>query len=301
MIVLAATALVIAGPSASAAVTKGIKPDIVLGPSKHTFHKHYNSLLVNDLTPQADDSVVPTADQCRDLPPLRLLCDVYRIKINRDRTPGAENFVVINVAWRRVATTPDLPLVAVGLGANDLPDIDLFLYKDADAFVPYPDVGGRGSVIPERIAFTATQDEYDLVVRAGAGAVTDYTIDAKWSNELFAKPFELLEGVTANVSDGPVDLSGSAAPPEAADPLAAAAGLNLVPVGVDEQIAGIGLGTTEQFDRNALALGSETRVISASAKPPSTIVLILVMILLPLAAGSGAIAFMRRRHDAFAS
>ena len=299
--VAAACAAVLAGTAgASADVTKGVKPDIVLGPASHTFHKHYATLLVNDPTPQADDSVVPTPDQCRQLLPLRFFCNVYRIKINRDRSPGAENLVVISVSWPRQASTPDLALVAAGLGASDVPDLDLFLYKDADAFIPYANVGGRGATIPERVAFLATQDEYDLVVRAGTGAATEYSIDARWSNELFSKPFELLDDVTSAVSDNAVDLSG-ASPTDGTTVAAPLPVLTPAPIDVDPQIAGIGLGATEQFDRGIVGLGEATRPIAATTKPPSTIMLILVMMLLPLTAASGAALLMRRRRDAFTS
>ena len=88
-----AAPLLARSPGASAAVTPGVKPDIVLSADKPVFNKQYTSLLINDPTPQADPTVVPTADQCRDLPPLDAYCDVYRIKIVRNTAPDASNFV----------------------------------------------------------------------------------------------------------------------------------------------------------------------------------------------------------------
>src|SRR5689334_9106016 len=102
-LVAACAAVVVAAPNASANVTPGVVPDIVLSPASRTFTKHYDTLLVNDASPQADPSVVPTPDQCRDLAAYDTVCDVYRIKIVRDVSKGAQNFVVLNVDWRSQA------------------------------------------------------------------------------------------------------------------------------------------------------------------------------------------------------
>jgi hypothetical protein len=291
--------VLVAGPSA-ATVTPGVKPDIVLTPANRTFNKQYDSLLVNDLTPQADASVVPTADQCRDLPPLDLLCDVYRIKIVRDRTPGAANFVQILVSWERIASTPALPLAAAGLGESDLPDLDLFLYKDADTYIDYAEVGGRGSIIPERLAFEATQDEYDLVVRAGTGATTGYAIKATMSNELFDKPFELIEDETSAPSAQPpaADRSGAGVGTDAGTAISAP--LALAPLDSDQQIAGIGLGTTEQFDAAADLGRNAIRNAAATTKAPSALILWLTLVIFPAALVASMVLVLRRRHTEFA-
>jgi hypothetical protein len=279
---------------AGAAVSKGVKPDIVLSPDRRSFNAEYTSLLVNDLSPQADPAVVPTPDQCRDLPPLDVLCDVYRIKVVHDKTKGAQNFVQVIVDWDKQVSTPALALVAAGLGDADLPDIDLFLYENADTYVDYALVGGRSANVPERIVWEATQEEYDLVVRSGTGIVTGYSINARVSDEIFGKPFEVLEDLTTR-TEPPFQPPGdnSVAPvPDAVEtpPLA------LAPIDFDDQIAGIGLGTTEQFDREALDLDRSTRPIAANAKAPSALVLIVAMVLLPLAAAAGAVFVLRRRH-----
>src|SRR4028118_890087 len=57
--------------------------------------------------------------------------------------------------------------------------------------------------------------------------------------------------------------------------------LALAPVDVDDQIAGIGLGTTEQFDSRLLGLDGNTRRVAAASDPPSTPMLILAMFLVP--------------------
>jgi hypothetical protein len=283
---------------ASANVTPGVKPDIVLSPTSRTFTKHYNSLLVNDLTPQGDPSVVPTADQCRDIAALDVLCDVYRIKLVRDTSKGAQNFVVVNVDWPSQGHTPALALVAAGLSDSDLPDIDLFLYKDADTYLDSADVGGRGAIVPERIVWQATQDEYDLVVRAGTGVATEYRITAQLSNEKFGRPNEVLE--QQDKFAPPPDNAGNEPAPTLPTPdLAAPAVLPLAPIDSDPQISGIGLGTNEQFGTEALNLGSGTRTVAARAEPPSTLVLIVAMLFFPAAAAFGAFSVLRRRRNAF--
>jgi hypothetical protein len=301
-VVLAAvctSTLVASSPRASAGVTPGVRPDIVMSPKSRTFNQDYSTLLINDATPQADPAVVPTPDQCRDLPPLTFVCDVYRIKVVRDKTPGAANFMRLLVTWDPMAHTPSLALVAAGLSDSDVPDIDLFLYKDADTYIDYHEVGGRGALIPERMAWEATQDEYDLVVRAGTGVATQYSINVRLSDELFDKPFEFLDEVVSGATPGAGPTpDGSAAggaftlPPSS---------LAVAPVDDDAQIAGIGLGTTEQYDP-VLALGhNNTRQVAATSDPPSTLVLVLAMVLLPFSTASFVAFMLRRRRDAYAS
>jgi len=289
--------VVIAEPGASANVTPGVAPDIVLSPTSRTFTKHYDSLLINDPTPQADPSVVPTPDECRDIAALDTTCDVYRIKIVRDLSKGAQNFVVINVDWKSQAHTPALALAVAGLSDSDVPDIDLFLYKNADVYEDSADVGGRGAIVPERLVFQATQDEYDLIVRAGTGVATEYRITAQLSNEVFTKPFELLDQPDVATTPPP-DLSGGE--PTALLPTPSGdVALPLAPVDSDPQISQIGLGTNEQFSAEGLNLGNKTRAVAVSSEPPSTLVLILAMVLFPAAAASGALVVLRRRRDAF--
>jgi hypothetical protein len=267
----------------------------VLSADARSFHREYTSLLVNDVTPVASDesgeNVAPTADQCRDLPALDVVCDVYRIKIVRDQSKGAQNFVQVIVDWPQQLSTPSLALVAAGLGQSDLPDIDLFLYENSDTYADSVFVGGRSAEIPERLVWQATQDEYDLVVRSGTGIVTGYSINARFSNEIFGKPFEVLEDLTSR-TEPPI-----APPPDSTAPSAPvsldAPPLALAPLADDNQIAGIGLGTTEQFD--AAALPPHTRVI-AHTEEPSALSLIIAIGLLPLAAAAGAVLLFQRRH-----
>ncbi len=295
-------AVAVASPApVSASVTPGVKPDFVLSPHAPVT-KSYTSLLVNDPGPlvnDADDEVhglvpVPTPDQCR-TPAFDVVCDVYRIKLNRSTATDAVNQVVLSMEWTGTLL-PDLILVVAGLGIGYVPDLDMFLYAKPDDYLPYGDVGGRSTGIPERIGFVATQDEYDLVIRAGTGFTSAYKLTAFLSDELFEFPSELLDDVAAppfESSDGTIapGVPGLVAAPD--EP-----GLALAPIATDAQISGIGLGTTEQFDPQALNLGAQTRAVAATRKPPSTLSLILVMLALPLSVGSGVVLALRRRRHA---
>jgi hypothetical protein len=243
---------------------------------------------------------VPTADQCRDLPPLDVLCDVYRFKIVRDKSKGAQNFVVVNVDWKSQAHTPALALAVAGLSDSDVPDIDLFLYKNADTYEDSVDVGGRGAIVPERIVWQATQDEYDLVVRAGTGVATEYRITAQLSNEVFTKPYESLDESQVAGTGPPADNSGEQ-PAFALPSPSLGSTLPLAPIDADPQISGIRLGTDEQFAADGLNLGNKTRAVATQAEPPSTLVLILAMVFFPLTAASGAFVVLRRRRNAYAA
>ena len=191
-------------------------------------------------------------------------------------------------------------LVAAGLSDSDVPDLDLYLYKNADA---YEDLGywGRTALIPERIAWEATQDEYDLVVRSGTGVATGYSINARLSDELFDPPFEVLEGLSEPGASPAAPSSNASARPGNASPAGSAGSLELLPVDADDQIAGIGLGATESFDPADLALGANTRTVAATARPPSTLELIVAMVLVPLAGASSGVFLLRRRRDAYYS
>ena len=71
--------------------------------------------------------------------------------------------------------------------------------------------------------------------------------------------------------------------------------LALAPVDVDEQIAGIGLGATERFDPEALNIGSARQVVP---EPPSTLALVIAMLLAPVLVALGAVLLLRRRRNA---
>jgi hypothetical protein len=276
-----------------------VTPDLALSPDDAApFRKTYTSPVAFPTTgsPALYPVVHWSPDDCRNNPAFDGICDVYRIKLNRNKTKDALNFVVIELSWQATAL-PDLALVAAGLGLGYFPDLDMFIWDRPDHAMAREAVGGQGDGYPERIGLRATQDEYDLVIQSGKGAVTGYTLSAFMTDEVFDKPFELLDPITGQPITKQPD--GTFAPTPLPDGSGAVPGLDLAPIDVDDQIAGIGLGTTEQFDREeALRLGQQAlRNVSVNSDPPSTAVLVLALAVLPLAVLAGAVALMRRRHN----
>ena len=237
-------------------------------------------------------------DDCRENPALDALCDVYRIKLDRNRDPEATNFVVFSIDWASTST-PTVVAAVAGLSGVQNPNLDLFVWDSADHAMERTQVGGEGDTAPERVAFTASQDEYDIVVQIANGANTNYTLTAWMSDEVFSKPFELLDPITGEPVTSPIpDGSGGFISPVSGEVVAPALGLAPLDIGVDDQIAGIGLGATEQFDaEQALQLGENLRRTSAASKPPSSLVLWLALVVMPFAMFAAGVVIMRRRHS----
>ena len=269
-----------------------VTPDIVLTPHKAPFVKQYDSVIA-----AGAPAVLWLPDGCRNNPANDNLCDVYRIKLNRNTAKDATNFVVMTLAWDAVVI-PGQAAVAVGLVERPVPDLNFYVYDAPDHQLE--GIGGASiSSVPERLGFVATQDEYDLVVQSAGGMGTSYKLAASMTDEIFDKPFEFLDPITGaplrQEPDGSITpISDSSAGSDVAVP-----SLSLAPIDVDDQISGIGLGTTEQFDsQNLLALGrSAMRNTTTTSDPPSAWVLWLVMVIAPAIAVGGSIAVLRRRHN----
>lgn len=279
---------------------QGVAPHV----ADATMNAHDAPTIKNVTTPlvgyTGDPALYPvvtfTPSQCRD-PIHDAVCDVYRIHINRNRAPDAENFMRADVAWDVSATTPDLPAVAVGVNGAQVPHIAMFVYDTDSHMLPREQVGGQDSIEPQKVAWTATQDEYDLVVQVTLGVVPSYKLTLKFSDETFNKPFELLDPLLGQPADSSGNYpDGSVFTPGQND--AAVPPLALAPIDDDSQISGIGLGTTQQFDQSqALQLGREAlRNTSVVSKPPSGVILWLSLVILPFGLLGFGIFYMRRRH-----
>jgi hypothetical protein len=271
-------------------------PDLLLRPGDPPIVKTVNSPMVGYTgQPGFYALVKQEPDACRTDPTKDILCDVYRIKLDRNRSPEATNFVLMSIDFASTKT-PDLPVGVAGVSGLQNPNIDMFVWDSADHVMERGQVGGESDAAPERVAFTATQDEYDIVVQIANGANTTYSLSAFMSDEIFDKPFELLDPITGQpvttpIPDGsggfvsPVD--GTAIPP-----------LALAPIDADDQIAGIGLGATEQFDsEQALRLGQSLRRTAAVSDPPSSAVLMLALVVAPFVLFAAGVVLMRRRHN----
>lgn len=274
--------------NAASAPTPGVPADFVLTPHAKPLAKSVSTtLVVPTITGQAPDS-------CRNDPTEDTSCDVFRIKLNRNRAKDAVNFVVIELDWNAVVT-PDLSTPAAGLGGEQQPNLDMYVWDTATHILD--GTGGNLFNMPERAGFVATQDEYDLTVQTKRGLATSYKLSMFMTDEIFSKPFELTDPVTGRpIGTAPVD-DPSAFP---VAPLAPSGGLPqiaLAPIGTDSQISNIGLGTTQQFDANALQLGrGAIRNTAATAKAPAGWVLVLALLFFPLVLIAGAVTALRRRH-----
>lgn len=292
-----------------AAVSTGVKADFDLYPDQRASKTIPFSGLVN-----VAGEVEFHPDACRDDPSSDLFCDAFRIKVHRSKAAEARNTVRVMLTWDSQVAVPDLALVATGLGVGELPDLDMYVYdkpahalgydaEDDDTDTPgcqgCEGVGGRGIAIPEILGFTATQDEYDVVIQAGTGVLAGgYTITVVFSDELFDRPGEFIDDVSTPVGGtdatpsvfAPFDASGT-------DDVTLPA-LDLAPATPDADIAGIGLGVSEQFDAQGLFLGGAARRVVAAKRVPPAAELFAALGLGPAAIALAAVGFFRRRRDA---
>jgi hypothetical protein len=275
-----------------------VTPDIILNPNQKPFVQTYATALAGE---NGEPALYPVVhhkpDDCRNNPAYTGLCDVYRIKLNRNRAKDALNFVVIELDWQGTSL-PDLALVAAGLGLGTVPDLDIFVWDAPDHEVGRDVAGGQGQSIPERAGFAATQDDYDIVIQSDVGPANSYKMTAYMTDELFQKPFELLDPITGQpIGSAPVN-DGSLFAGIIPDGSPTVPPLALAPIDADSQIAGIGLGTTEQFDAtNPLLTGHALRATAITGKSPSGLILVLMLVLLPLGAMGGGVLVLRRRHS----
>jgi hypothetical protein len=281
--------------------TPGVPPDITLTAHTAPFVKQVTSALSGYTGAPALYPVIQyKPDACRNNPAYNGLCDVYRVHVNRNLSKAALNFVVIELDWD-ATYTPPVDAVAVGLNGAQEPNLDMFVWDTADHVMDHFAVGGVSSTVPERVAFTATQDEFDVVVQLSNGVSSGYKITAQTTDQIYDKPFELLDPVTGQPIALPSDSSDTGpvvTPPDYSD-TSATPELPLQAIDNDSQISGIGLGTTEQFDASDLMrLGrAAARNTAAVSKPPSSVILVVSLVLLPLAILAAGVGFLRRRRN----
>ncbi len=213
-----------AGTASAEPLAPDVKPDAVLS-SGQQFVKVSSDVNVSD--PLFLHSPV----ECRE-PPFDGTCDVYRIKLNRDPSPEALNFVLFSLEFEPQGETPPLSAAVLGLSSIPVGDLDVYVYDKEDhrlgqdypggGNIPFvletlkttpakpiaeilePELisesdpndfppGGATLNVPERGGFTAKQDLYDIVVSAQQGSNAGYTLRIGFSNEKFTTPFEVLD------------------------------------------------------------------------------------------------------------
>jgi hypothetical protein len=319
---LTTTAFVLAGGGAASAepLNPKIKPDAVINVGQEITIKN-DDVLINPLIlaggPEACRGNASSPDQAA----AAQACRAYRIKLNRDPSPKASNTVYFRLDFEQTQL-PGLPLVAAGLNPPPLNGYDVNVYDQEDHYLGQnepdptldpifgpgdpndPSPGGSSFNDPEIGSFIAKTDTYDFVISSQLGIARGFTLRIKLSNELFAPPSEIFENL--GQPTGPInEPTGSTYAP----PFVGGLGpglvepLPLADVLADNDIAGIGLGTTEQFDRaEAVRLGQQAlRNISIKANPPSTLALFLGIVAFPLLVAVTAVVLLRRRRQLFAA
>ncbi len=312
----------IGGPSPAAALdgevplNPAIKPDAVLAPGE--------SVTLKNTTPLVGTAFFYSPEACRGRPATTdeaiapATCKAYRIVLKLDTNPLARNTVLLEADFDQVQPR-SLPIVVAGLNPAPLNGVNLYVWDWEDHYLgqDYPDPtleplvgpgdpddeppGTNTFASPERGSFKAKYRVYDITVQATQGVNQGYELRVRFSNEIFTKPFEVLDDVLG-APTGPIDEPQGS---QYAPPFTGGLGqgvvqpLPLVDVLADNDIAGIGLGVNEQFNAGqALALGAQTRHIAATAEPPSTLALITGMIAFPIVAGATAVLAVRRRRQA---
>jgi hypothetical protein len=285
------------GRAAAESLDPKVKPDATLAAGQ--------SAVFTEATPHYGAEVLYPPHSCRgeartlDDNAAPFICKSYRVALNLDPNPKALNTVIFEAVFQQTQA-PSLPLVALGLNPPPAGGVNVYVWdkedhylgQDATTDVNDPSPGGASFNDPEIGSFTAKQRLYDITVQAEAGPNNGFDLHVTFSNEIFKKPFEVLdENTFAPPSDNnatpfipPADTATPTAPP-----------LPPATITPDRDIAGIGLGTDEQFGRGAFALPPQTRTI-ASTNPPSTLVLVVGMIGLPFVVGVAAVVLMRRRR-----
>ncbi|MDP1794237.1 MAG: hypothetical protein Q8K63_08890 [Acidimicrobiales bacterium] len=292
-----------------------VKPDAVLNAGQTVTFKHetplIGALLFYSPAECRGESVNLAAPDTATAP---LVCKSYRIAINIDPNPKANNVVLLSAEFDQVQA-PSLALVAAGLNPPPLNGVNVYVwdyedhYLGQNAAVAGPgdpeDVppGSASFASPERGGFKVKQRVYDITVNGETGVNTAFTLRVTYSNEVFKSPEELLDnpnafpGETNDSAPPPVGFFGGAPEPSGQD--TASFDMPQATLTPDADLAGVGLGVTESFDpAQGLALGGSTRSVSASAKAPSGFVLVLAMLLLPAVLASAAVVVTRRRQRA---
>jgi hypothetical protein len=252
---------------------------------------------------------------CRDDAPT---CDVIRVRLDRDRSEDALNFLRVELTWDGGAQAPSLVLVVAGLGAGPVNDLDMYVYDEEGAKVE--GTGGASAGTLEVAGIVAEKDVYDLVVNQFTGATTEYTMEFIFSNELFESPLESLDPSLRDASGSgpaPVDRSGAAFSPAASAPAASVSfvdvpgggadsvGLEpsvgaaaLVPVDADADFSGFRGAVDDALEGAPLRAVSSASVRTAEAEPPATAVVVFWLLLAPLALLVGVVLFLRRLRPA---
>jgi len=287
----------IGGPVAAEALEANVKPDATLSSGQ--------SVVFHETSPHYGAEVLYPPHSCRgeartvDDNAAPLICKSYRIVLNLDPSPKALNTVIFEAAFTQTQA-PSLPILVAGLNPPPTGGVNVYVYDQEDHYLGAdsstnpndPDPGGASFNDPEIGSFVAKQKIYDITVQAEAGPNSGFDLHVTFSNEIFKKPFEVLD---ENSVAPPSDFAPFVPPTDTPAAEVIVPTLAPAPIAPDRDIAGIGLGTDEQFGQSSFALPPQTRSI-ASTEPPSTLVLVVGLIGFPFVAGVAAVLVLRRRR-----
>ena len=296
-----------------------VKPDAVLNVGQTVTFTNSTPMVFNAATLQ----FALSPDNCRNNPVMMLSCKAYRIAVNVDPNPKAENVVFFSADF----TQTILPPIPPGLQLAPINGVDINIFDAEDHYlgqnaptsggltgigtVDQPlepvfggpeegdpndlDPGGATFSSPERGSFKVKQKFYDIVVDTTPGINLGFSLTVSLSNELFAAPFELgdlsepfagNEGAFGAFPFGP-GFGGTEVPQ-----------LPSASVLPDSDIAGVGSGINEQFNAPLLDAIGRTRPISATFKAPSGAALVAALVAAPLVLAVLAVWVLRRRRNA---
>lgn len=281
------------------------RPGITVSPEQ-TVSRQYPGILASDpVTPQEAD---PNPENCKQLPSCALVPITLQFPKGFDKS--GDYFVRVKLEWK----TEEVPNPATGEATSN--DLDMYIYerpkkKTATGSDTYSRKSATGAQ-PEQTALDRPQGTVlDVVINNFSGANEGFKLTAFWQVGGIASPFESVEpGRTPQRTGGeesfsaPVDLSDvpdstSSEPIMPSEPVGAGEP-SLLPIGEDSDLSAIlggGLASAELDEDAASALANSQRQASSGPLPePSTLALILSLIVAPAAfAAAGAAWFVRRR------
>ena len=278
-------------PNAGAAASKplrSIKPDIVLTPDEAPITKTVHSVLVGGY----QQSWTPA--QCRTNPIAATNCDVYRVKLNLSRAPGASNFVVISVAYRDVVPPPVVLTDQLAVTPTAVPNLDMKVYYSPDQYLAVDRNGGDNLSSPERVNFVPAKAEYDVVVESYLGVATSYEISAFMTDGLYPPPFEARDDTSVVAVQAPLPQ----APPRARGDNSSSSSFVKPALGMwgseDSELKGISWDIADDFP-SQVSYRSAARSVRATHS--SALAPLLAMGVVPGALAIAAVVVVRRRRD----
>ena len=245
-----------------------------------------------------------TPAECREGAETAATCDVIRVKLDRDESEDAVNFLRVELTWDTGYEPPPLMLAVVGLSAGGTNDLDMYVYDEDGNEI---EAGGATAAKKEVAGVTAGTDVYDIVVNVFTGAVTEYTMNFLFSNEIFATPFEALDPATGGSFTAPSDLSADPAAPAVAAPLASVddtAALMAPPAVVvggaaavtsDSDFSGFRASADDALQGDLAVFSPGRAAAPPPADPPSTWAIIFWLVAVPVVLGAAGFVFLRRR------